>query len=58
MNHYSGPETALMEGEEDCTPHVVRILEGIQQRYGVSCVVGNSKFQTCRLSFPFKGLQS
>lgn len=35
VTHYSGPETALIEGEQDCTPHVVRILEGIQQRYGV-----------------------
>lgn len=35
VTHYSGPETALIESEQDCTPHVVRILEGIQQRYGV-----------------------
>lgn len=35
VTHYSGPETALIENEQDCTPHVVRILEGIQQRYGV-----------------------
>lgn len=35
VNHYSGPETALIEGEQDCIPHVVRTLEGIQQRYGV-----------------------
>nr|XP_046260051.1 protein dopey-2 isoform X2 [Scatophagus argus] len=34
VNHYSGPETALIEGEQECIPHVVRILEGIQQRYG------------------------
>ncbi|XP_061647878.1 protein dopey-2 isoform X2 [Phyllopteryx taeniolatus] len=34
MNHYSGPESALIEGEQECKPHVVRILEGIQQRYG------------------------
>lgn len=35
VNHYSGPEMALIEGEQDCIPHVVRILEGIQLRYGV-----------------------
>lgn len=35
MNRYSGPESALIEGEQECTPHVVRVLEGIQQRYGV-----------------------
>uniref|UniRef100_A0A3Q2YLX1 DOP1 leucine zipper like protein B n=1 Tax=Hippocampus comes TaxID=109280 RepID=A0A3Q2YLX1_HIPCM len=34
VNQYSGPESALIEGEQDCKPHVVRILEGIQQRYG------------------------
>lgn len=35
VNHYSGPETALIEGEQDCIPHIVQTLEGIQQRYGV-----------------------
>ncbi|XP_037344081.2 protein dopey-2 [Pungitius pungitius] len=34
VNRYSGPETTLMEGEQECTPHVVRVLERIQQRYG------------------------
>ncbi|KAI4805249.1 hypothetical protein KUCAC02_009875 [Chaenocephalus aceratus] len=36
VNRYGGPETALIEGELECTPspHVVRVLEGIQQRYG------------------------
>ncbi|XP_073329578.1 protein DOP1B [Pagrus major] len=34
VNRYSGPETALIEGEQECIPHVVRVLEGIQQRYG------------------------
>ncbi|XP_044221081.1 protein dopey-2 [Thunnus albacares] len=33
VNRYSGPESTLIEGEQECTPHVVRILEGIQQRY-------------------------
>uniref|UniRef100_A0AAQ5XU76 Dopey N-terminal domain-containing protein n=1 Tax=Amphiprion ocellaris TaxID=80972 RepID=A0AAQ5XU76_AMPOC len=31
VSRYSGPETALIEGEQECTPHVVRVLEGIQQ---------------------------
>lgn len=35
VNCYGGPETALIEGEQECTPHVVKILEGIHQRYGV-----------------------
>lgn len=35
VNRYNGPESAFLEGEQECTPHVVRILERIQQRYGV-----------------------
>lgn len=47
VNRYSGPDTTLMEGEQECTPHVVKILEGIQLRYGVrSHISSNSKFQT------------
>uniref|UniRef100_A0A1A7XN10 Dopey family member 2 n=1 Tax=Iconisemion striatum TaxID=60296 RepID=A0A1A7XN10_9TELE len=34
VNRYSGPENTLIEGEQECMPHVVRVLEGIQQRYG------------------------
>ncbi|KAM9343615.1 protein DOP1B isoform 2-T2 [Pholidichthys leucotaenia] len=34
VDRYSGPENALIEGEQECIPHVVRVLEGIQQRYG------------------------
>ncbi|XP_057708594.1 protein dopey-2 [Corythoichthys intestinalis] len=34
VTHYSGPENAVLEGEQECKPHVVRILEGIRQRYG------------------------
>ncbi|XP_028447069.1 protein dopey-2 [Perca flavescens] len=33
VTRYGGPENALIEGEQECTPHVVRVLEGIQQRY-------------------------
>ncbi|XP_049450038.1 protein dopey-2 [Epinephelus fuscoguttatus] len=35
VNRYSGPENALIEGEEGCVPHVVRVLDGIQLRYGM-----------------------
>lgn len=34
VNRYNGPENALIEGEQESTPHVVKVLEGIQQRYG------------------------
>uniref|UniRef100_A0A3Q2PRF8 DOP1 leucine zipper like protein B n=1 Tax=Fundulus heteroclitus TaxID=8078 RepID=A0A3Q2PRF8_FUNHE len=27
VSRYSGPENALIEGEQECTPHVVRVLE-------------------------------
>lgn len=33
VKRYNGPETALIEDEQECIPHVVRVLEGIQQRY-------------------------
>uniref|UniRef100_A0A7N8WNE0 DOP1 leucine zipper like protein B n=1 Tax=Mastacembelus armatus TaxID=205130 RepID=A0A7N8WNE0_9TELE len=44
VNRYNGPETALIEDEQECTPHVVRVLEAIQQRYG--------EFSTDLLEFP------
>ncbi|KAM4608317.1 protein DOP1B isoform 2-T2 [Polymixia lowei] len=34
VERYRGPENALLDGEQECKPHVVRVLEGIQQRYG------------------------
>ncbi|XP_059895232.1 protein dopey-2 isoform X2 [Gadus macrocephalus] len=36
VDRYSGPENALLEGEQECKPHVLRILEGMQLRHGVS----------------------
>lgn len=51
VNHYSGPETALIEGEQECTPHVVKILEGIKQRY-VNVSDLSEESTTDRLEFP------
>ncbi|XP_044072801.1 protein dopey-2 isoform X2 [Siniperca chuatsi] len=51
VNRYSGPETALIEGEQECTPHVVRVLEGIQQRYGTLNGL-NEESSTEHLEFP------
>uniref|UniRef100_A0A3Q1C5E1 Dopey N-terminal domain-containing protein n=1 Tax=Amphiprion ocellaris TaxID=80972 RepID=A0A3Q1C5E1_AMPOC len=31
VSRYSGPETALIEGEQECTPHVVRIMNGLSE---------------------------
>lgn len=60
MNRYSGPESALIEGEQECKPHVVRILEGIQRRYGVRPYKGlKSSYRNNRESYlglPFCGL--
>lgn len=36
VDSYDGPGTTLLEGEQECKPHVVRILEGLQHRYGVN----------------------
>ncbi|XP_072300639.1 protein DOP1B [Eucyclogobius newberryi] len=51
LNRYSGPENALIEGELESMPHVVKILEGIQQCYGA--LDGLSEESTTeRLEFP------
>uniref|UniRef100_A0A8D0CJW7 DOP1 leucine zipper like protein B n=1 Tax=Scleropages formosus TaxID=113540 RepID=A0A8D0CJW7_SCLFO len=31
--NYSGPENGLMEGEQECQPHILRILEGLHHRF-------------------------
>uniref|UniRef100_A0A8C7M6B4 DOP1 leucine zipper like protein B n=1 Tax=Oncorhynchus kisutch TaxID=8019 RepID=A0A8C7M6B4_ONCKI len=41
---YSGPENSLLEGEQECKPHIVKVLEALHQRYGES--------STERLEFP------
>nr|XP_057937459.1 protein dopey-2 isoform X2 [Doryrhamphus excisus] len=51
VNHYSGPESALIEGEQECKPHVVRVLEGIQQRYGAFNGLSEESVSE-RLEFP------
>ncbi|KAF7663060.1 hypothetical protein LDENG_00219490 [Lucifuga dentata] len=51
LNRYSGPESAFLEGEQECTPHVVRVLEGIQQRFGAFNGLSEESF-TERLEFP------
>ncbi|KAI1899074.1 hypothetical protein AGOR_G00057730 [Albula goreensis] len=33
MDSYSGPGNSIMEGEQECQPHVVRVLEGLHYRY-------------------------
>uniref|UniRef100_A0A672SWJ4 DOP1 leucine zipper like protein B n=1 Tax=Sinocyclocheilus grahami TaxID=75366 RepID=A0A672SWJ4_SINGR len=49
VDHYDGPGNTLLEGEQECKPHIVRILDGINRRYGSS---------TDRVEFPLLTLRS
>ncbi|KAM3607379.1 uncharacterized protein V6R79_006681 [Siganus canaliculatus] len=51
VSYYNGPETALIEGEQGCTPHAVQVLEGIQLRYGMLNGQGEES-STDPLEFP------
>lgn len=42
VDSYDGPGTTLLEGEQGCKPHVVRILEGLHHRYGVNMASTNT----------------
>ena len=35
VERYGGPENSLLEEQPECKPHVVRVMEGLQQRYRV-----------------------
>ncbi|XP_058248197.1 protein dopey-2 isoform X2 [Hemibagrus wyckioides] len=51
VDSYDGPGTTLLEGEQECKPHVVRILEGLQHRYGeLNGTVGESESEC--MEFP------
>uniref|UniRef100_A0A672STT1 DOP1 leucine zipper like protein B n=1 Tax=Sinocyclocheilus grahami TaxID=75366 RepID=A0A672STT1_SINGR len=49
VDHYDGPGNTLLEGEQECKPHIVRILDGINRRYGSN---------TDRVKFPLLTLRS
>uniref|UniRef100_A0A672SYB4 DOP1 leucine zipper like protein B n=1 Tax=Sinocyclocheilus grahami TaxID=75366 RepID=A0A672SYB4_SINGR len=49
VDHYDGPGNTLLEGEQECKPHIVRILDGIN-RPGES--------STDRVEFPLLTLRS
>uniref|UniRef100_A0A8C1JDC8 DOP1 leucine zipper like protein B n=1 Tax=Cyprinus carpio TaxID=7962 RepID=A0A8C1JDC8_CYPCA len=49
VDHYDGPGNTLLEGEQECKPHIVRILDGINRRYGSS---------TDRVEFPLLTIRS
>ncbi|XP_051761489.1 protein dopey-2 [Ctenopharyngodon idella] len=57
VDHYDGPGNTLLEGEQECKPHIVRILDGINRRYGeLNGTVGESS--TDRVEFPLLTLRS
>ncbi|XP_035378759.1 protein dopey-2 isoform X2 [Electrophorus electricus] len=57
VESYDGPVTTLLEGEQECKPHVVRILEGLHYRYGeLNGVVGESNSEGTE--FPLLTLHS
>ncbi|XDV30294.1 hypothetical protein PO909_033239 [Leuciscus waleckii] len=57
VDRYDGPGNTLLEGEQECKPHIVRILDGINRRYGeLNGTAGESS--TDRLVFPLLTLRS
>ncbi|XP_036396715.1 protein dopey-2-like [Megalops cyprinoides] len=34
VDSYSGPGNSIVEGEQECKPHIVRIVEGLHSRFG------------------------
>ncbi|XP_072542477.1 protein DOP1B isoform X2 [Salminus brasiliensis] len=57
VDSYDGPGTTLLEGEQECKPHVVRILEGLHHRYGeLNGTVGESILES--VEFPLLTLRS
>lgn len=57
VDHYDGPGNTLLEGEQECKPHIVRILDGINRRYGeLNGTAAESS--TDRVEFPLLTLRS
>lgn len=51
VERYSGPDNSLLVEQQECKPHVVRVLEGLQQRYGAMNGLSEES-STERLEFP------
>ncbi|XP_051566221.1 protein dopey-2-like isoform X2 [Myxocyprinus asiaticus] len=60
VDHYDGPGNTLLEGEQECKPHLVRILDGINHRYGeLNGMEGVAREpSTDRVEFPLLTLRS
>lgn len=57
VNRYNGPENALIESQQECKPHVVRVLEGIQQRFGAMSELSDES-SSDSLEFPLLSQRS
>uniref|UniRef100_A0A8C2B9B1 DOP1 leucine zipper like protein B n=1 Tax=Cyprinus carpio TaxID=7962 RepID=A0A8C2B9B1_CYPCA len=53
VDHYDGPGNTLLEGEQECKPHIVKILDGINRRFGVRspCTGTHALMQGCQTHF-------
>ncbi|XP_063069952.1 protein dopey-2 isoform X2 [Engraulis encrasicolus] len=57
VESYSGMDPSLLDGDQECTPHISRILLAMQRRYkGVNGVSGESSTEP--LEFPLLTLRS
>ncbi|XP_051564848.1 protein dopey-2-like [Myxocyprinus asiaticus] len=57
VERYDGPRNTLLEGEQECKSHLVKILDGITRRYGeLNGTAGESS--TDRVEFPLLTLRS
>ncbi|XP_018614544.2 protein dopey-2 isoform X2 [Scleropages formosus] len=56
--NYSGPENGLMEGEQECQPHILRILEGLHHRFEDLNGTGETKGDVERPEFPLLTMRS
>ncbi|KAJ8352474.1 hypothetical protein SKAU_G00239500 [Synaphobranchus kaupii] len=57
VDSYSGPGNSIMEGEQECRPHIVRVMEGLRYRFGEQNGAGEAMIPE-RLEFPLLTLRS
>ncbi|KAL4657008.1 protein dopey-2 isoform X2 [Arapaima gigas] len=55
---YSGPENGLMEGEQECQPHIVKVLEGLRYKFGELNGTNGTREPVEQLEFPLLTMQS
>ncbi|KAJ8282271.1 hypothetical protein COCON_G00047900 [Conger conger] len=57
VDSYSGPGNSIMEGEQECRPHIVRVMEGLRYRFGEQNGAGEG-MKPEHLKFPLLTLRS